>query len=130
MIDAVLIDVVRTPSGKGKTGGGLSSRHPVDLLAGTIRELLTRTGIDPALIEDVIVGVLSQAGRQAVNVGRNAALAAGVPESVPGTTVDRQCGSSLQATQFAVSGVIAGFYDVVLAGGVEMMSHNPINYAC
>lgn len=129
MNDAVLIDVIRTPSGKGKPGGQLSSLHPVDLLAGTIRDLVTRTGIEPGLIEDVIVGVLSQAGRQAINVGRNAALAAGLPETVPGTTVDRQCGSSLQATQFAVSGVISGFYDIVLAGGVEMMSHNPINYA-
>lgn len=129
MNEAVLVDVVRTPSGKGKPGGGLSSLHPVDLLAGAISELVTRTGVDPGAIEDVIVGVLSQAGRQAINVGRNAALAAGLPETVPGTTVDRQCGSALQATQFAVSGVVAGFYDVVLAGGVEMMSHNPINYA-
>lgn len=127
--DAVLVDVVRTPSGKGKPGGSLSSLHPVDLMAGTIRDLLDRTGIDPGTVEDVIVGVLSQAGRQAVNVGRNAALAAGLPETVPGTTVDRQCGSALQAVQFAVSGVVAGFYDVVLAGGVEMMSHNPINHA-
>lgn len=129
MTDAVLVDIVRTPSGKGKIGGQLSSLHPVDLLAGTIQHLMARTGIDPGLIEDVIVGVLSQAGRQAINVGRNAALAAGLPETVPGTTVDRQCGSGLQATQFAVSGVISGFYDVVLAGGVEMMSHNPINHA-
>ncbi|TKV57106.1 thiolase family protein [Nakamurella flava] len=129
MNEAVLVDVVRTPSGKGKPGGGLSALHPVDLLAGAIGELVTRTGIDPGAIEDVIVGVLSQAGRQAVNVGRNAALAAGLPETVPGTTVDRQCGSALQATQFAVSGVMAGFYDIVLAGGVEMMSHNPINHA-
>lgn len=129
MTEAVLVDIVRTPSGKGKPGGQLSSVHPVDLLAGTIRDLMERTGIDPALVEDVIIGALSQAGKQAINVARNAVLAAGLPENIPGTTVDRQCGSSLQAAQFAVNGVISGFYDVVLAGGVEMMSNNPINYA-
>ena len=129
MTEAVLVDIVRTPSGKGKPGGQLSSLHPVDLLAGTIRDLLSRTGLDPALVEDVIIGSLSQAGKQAINIARNAVLAAGLPETIPGTTVDRQCGSSLQAAQFAVNGVISGFYDVVLAGGVEMMSNNPINYA-
>ncbi len=129
MIEAVLIDIVRTPSGKGKPGGRLSALHPVDLLASAVRELLSRNDIDPALIEDVIVGTLSQSGRQAINIARNAVLAAGLPEAIPGTTVDRQCGSGLQATQFAVSGVASGFYDVVLAGGVEMMSSNPINYA-
>ena len=129
MMDAVLVDIVRTPSGKGKQGGQLSSVHPVDLLAGTIRDLLGRNDIDPAVIDDVIVGALSQAGRQSINIARNAVLAAGLPDTVPGTTVDRQCGSSLQAAQFAVNGVISGFYDVVMAGGVEMMSSNPINYA-
>lgn len=127
--EAVLVDIIRTPSGRGKSGGQLSALHPVDLLAGTIRGLLDRSSIDSVLIEDVIIGALSQSGRQSVNIGRNAALAAGLPETVPGTTVDRQCGSSLQATQFAVNGILSGFYDVVLAGGVEMMSSNPINYA-
>lgn len=127
--EAVLVDIVRTPSGKGKRGGQLSSMHPVDLLAGTIQDIVTRTGLDPALIEDCIIGALSQAGKQSINIARNAVLAAGLPDTIPGTTIDRQCGSSLQAAQFAVSGVISGFYDVVLAGGVEMMSNNPINYA-
>jgi acetyl-CoA acyltransferase len=127
--EAVLVDIVRTPSGKGKSGGQLSSLHPVDLLAGTIRDLMSRTGLDPALVEDVIIGALSQAGKQAINIARNGVLAAGLPDTIPGTTVDRQCGSGLQAAQFAVNGVISGFYDIVLAGGVEMMSNNPINYA-
>lgn len=129
MTEAVLVDIVRTPSGKGKSGGQLSAVHPVDLLAGTIQDLLSRSGIDPILIEDVIVGALSQSGKQSINIARNAVLAARLPEAIPGTTVDRQCGSSLQAAQFAVNGVRSGFYDVVLAGGVEMMSNNPINYA-
>jgi len=129
MTEAVLVDIVRTPSGKGKSGGQLSAVHPVDLLAGTIQDLLSRSGIDPILIEDVIVGALSQSGKQSINIARNAVLAARLPETIPGTTVDRQCGSSLQAAQFAVNGVRSGFYDVVLAGGVEMMSNNPINYA-
>jgi acetyl-CoA acyltransferase len=94
MTEAVLVDIVRTPSGKGKPGGQISSLHPVDLLAGTIRDLMARTDIDPALVEDVIIGALSQAGKQSINIARNAVLAAGLPDTIPGTTVDRQCGSS------------------------------------
>ncbi len=129
MISAVIVDAVRTPSGRGKKGGALAAHHPVDLLAHTLRALVERTGIDPAQIDDVIGGCLSQVGLQSVNITRNAVLAAGFPESVPGTTVDRQCGSSQQAVAFAAQGVIAGAYDVVIACGVESMSENPINAA-
>ena len=129
MSTAVIIDAVRTASGRGKPGGALSAQHPVDLLATVLQSLVERTGIDPALIDDVIGGCLSQVGEQAVNITRNAVLAAGFPESVPGTTVDRQCGSSQQATAFAAQGVIAGAYDVVIACGVEVMSRNPLNSA-
>jgi acetyl-CoA acyltransferase len=129
MSTAVIIDAVRTASGRGKPGGALSAQHPVDLLATVLQSLVERTGIDPALIDDVIGGCLSQVGEQAVNITRNAVLAAGFPESVPGTTVDRQCGSSQQAAAFAAQGVIAGAYDVVIACGVEVMSRNPLNSA-
>jgi acetyl-CoA acyltransferase len=122
----VIIDAVRTASGKGKPGGALSGVHPVDLLAQTLRALLDRNGIDPATIDDVIAGCVSQTGEQAVNIARTALLAAGLPESVPGTTVDRQCGSSQQAAHFAAQGVIAGAYDVVVACGVESMSRIPM----
>ncbi|MGI8457252.1 MAG: thiolase family protein [Propionibacteriaceae bacterium] len=126
MPSAVIVDAIRTPSGRGKPGGSLDPLHPVDLLAQTLQALVERTGVDPFLVEDVIGGCVSQTGQQAVNVTRNAVLAAGFPESVPAVTVDRQCGSSQQATSFAAQGVIAGAYDVVIACGVEMMSHNPI----
>jgi acetyl-CoA acyltransferase len=129
MSTAVIIDAVRTASGRGKPGGALSRQHPVDLLATVLRQLVDRNDFDPALIDDVIGGCLSQVGEQSVNITRNAVLAAGFPESVPGTTVDRQCGSSQQATAFAAQGVIAGAYDVVIACGVEVMSRNPINSA-
>jgi len=129
MSTAVIIDAVRTASGRGKPGGALSAQHPVDLLATVLRELVNRSGLLPALVDDVIGGCLSQVGEQSVNITRNAVLAAGFPESVPGTTVDRQCGSSQQATAFAAQGVIAGAYDVVIACGVEVMSRNPINSA-
>jgi acetyl-CoA acyltransferase len=122
----VIIDAVRTASGKGKPGGALSGVHPVDLLAQTLRALLDRNGIDPATFDDVIAGCVSQTGEQAVNIARTALLAAGLPESVPGTTVDRQCGSSQQAAHFAAQGVIAGAYDVVVACGVESMSRIPM----
>jgi acetyl-CoA acyltransferase len=92
--EAVIVEVVRTPVGKGKPGGALSGWHPVDLLAETLQALVERAGLDPAEIDDVITGCVSQAGQQAFNVGRNAVLAAGFPESVPATTIDRQCGSS------------------------------------
>jgi len=126
---AVIVDAIRTPSGRGKPGGALADLHPVDLFGAVLRELVARNDLDPALIDDVIGGCLSQVGEQAVNITRSAVLAAGFPVSVPGTTVDRQCGSSQQAATFAANGVIAGAYDIVIAGGVEMMSKNPINVA-
>jgi acetyl-CoA acetyltransferase family protein len=119
---AVIIDAVRTPI--GKRNGKLSAWHPVDLAAEVLKALVDRNGFDPALIDDVILGCVTQVGNQALNIGRNAALAAGLPESVPGTTVDRQCGSSQQATHFAAQGVLAGAYDLVIAGGIEAMSTN------
>jgi acetyl-CoA acyltransferase len=122
MPEAVIVDVVRTATGRGKPGGALSSVHPVDLLATTLTALLERTGIDPVRVDDVIGGCVSQVGQQSWNVTRNAVLAAGMPESVPATTIDRQCGSSQQAAHFAAQGVIAGAYDVVIACGVESMS--------
>jgi acetyl-CoA acyltransferase len=126
MTRAVIVDIVRTASGKGKPGGALSPVHPVDLLATVLKALVERTGIEPGLVDDVIAGCVSQAGDQAVNVARNALLTAGFPESVPGTTVDRQCGSSQQAAHFGAQGVIAGAYDAVIACGVESMSRVPI----
>ena len=122
--DAVIVGAVRTPI--GKRGGSLSHVHPVDLAAGVLRALQARTGIDPADVDDVIWGCVSQSGEQAVNISRNAVLSAGWPESVPGTTVDRQCGSSQQAVHFAAAGVIAGHYDLAVAGGVESMSRVPM----
>jgi len=129
MTTAVIVDAIRTPSARGKPGGALSGYHPVDLLAETLGALVTRSDLDPALVDDVIGGCLSQVGRQSVNITRNAVLAAGFPESVPGTTIDRQCGSSQQAASFAAQGVIAGAYDIVIACGVELMSQNPIGFA-
>lgn len=125
--DAVIVAAVRTPIGIGKPGRGvLSSLHPVDLSATVLTGLLDRAGLDPGLVDDVIWGCVSQVGEQSFNVGRNACLAAGFPDTVPGTTVDRQCGSSQQAVHFAAAGVIAGHYDVVIAGGVESMSRVPM----
>ncbi|WP_282778559.1 MULTISPECIES: thiolase family protein [unclassified Nocardia] len=122
MTSAVIVDAVRTPSGKGKPGGGLSDIAPATLLAGVLESLVERTGIDPALIDDVIGGCVTQSGEQAGNISRIALLAAGFPESVPATTVDRQCGSSQQAAHFAAQGVLAGAYDIAIACGVESMS--------
>jgi acetyl-CoA acyltransferase len=124
--DAVIVEAVRTPVGRGKPGGALSGHHPVDLLAATLEALVTRTGIDPGLVDDVLVGCVSQVGQQTFNVGRSAVLAAGFPESVPATTIDRQCGSSQQALHFAAQGVLAGSYDVALVAGVESMSRVPM----
>ena len=124
--DAVIVGAVRTPVGVGKPGKSLSGVHPGDLSAHVLSGLVERTGVDPALVDDVIWGCVSQVGEQSVNIGRNAALAAGFPESVPGTTVDRQCGSSQQAVTFAAAGLVAGHYDVVIAGGVESMSRVPM----
>ena len=124
MTEAVIVDAVRTPG--GKRGGQLKDWHPVDLAAEVLKELVKRNDLDPALIDDVILGCVMQTGEQAVNVARNAVLAAGFPESVPGTTIDRQCGSSQQAVHFAAQGVMAGVYDVVIAGGVEAMTRVPM----
>ncbi|MFS0899271.1 thiolase family protein [Mycolicibacterium litorale] len=124
--DAVIVGAVRTPIGKGKPSGALHEVLPADLLAHSLRELVTRTGIDPALVDDVIAGAVTQVGDQAVNIARNALLGAGFPESVPGTTVDRQCGSSQQAISFAAQGVVSGAYDIVIAAGVESMSRVPM----
>ncbi|NKY46940.1 thiolase family protein [Nocardia cerradoensis] len=126
MRDAVIVEAVRTPIGKGKATGALHDQHPVDLFAHSLREVVRRSGIDPVLIDDVIGGVVTQIGEQSVNITRRAALAAGYPESVPATTVDRQCGSSQQAIHFAAQGVLAGAYDIVVAGGLESMSRVPM----
>ncbi|MFF1905368.1 thiolase family protein [Kitasatospora sp. NPDC058218] len=126
MRDAVIVEAVRTPIGKGKPGGALSGVHPVELLAHTLRTLVGRSGIDPALVDDVIGGCVDQVGEQAMNTTRHAWLAAGLPESVPAATVDRQCGSSQQAVHFAAQGVIAGAYDLVVACGIESMSRVPM----
>jgi acetyl-CoA acyltransferase len=124
MTTAVIVDAVRTAG--GKRHGKLSGWHPVDLAAETLKALVERNDLDPALIDDVIMGCVMQVGAQSVNVGRNAVLAAGFPESVPATTVDRQCGSSQQALHFAAQGVMAGQYDVAVAAGVEVMSLVPM----
>jgi acetyl-CoA acyltransferase len=124
MREAVIVDAVRTPV--GRRDGGLKNWHPVDLLALTLKSIVQRNKLDPALVDDVIAGCVGQAGEQAFNVARNAVLAAGFPESVPGTTVDRQCGSSQQAAHFAAQGVIAGSYEVAIACGVESMSRVPM----
>jgi acetyl-CoA acyltransferase len=124
MRDAVIVAAVRTPL--GTRNGGLAGVHPADLSARVLRELAERTGIDPALVDDVVWGCVSQIGEQPFDIARTAALGAGWPESVTGVTVDRQCGSSQQAVHFAAAGVIAGQYDVVVAGGVESMSRVPM----
>jgi len=126
MRSAVIVDAVRTPAGRGKPGGALSGVHPVDLLAGVLEALIQRSALDPHLVEDVIGGCVTQAGEQAMNVTRQAVLAAGLPHEVPATTVDRQCGSSQQAAHFAAQGVLAGTYEVVIACGVESMSRVPM----
>jgi acetyl-CoA acyltransferase len=122
--DAVIVAAVRTPV--GKRNGGLSGVHPVDLSSQVLQALAARTGLDPAVVDDVIWGCVSQVGEQTFDIARNAVLAAGWPESVPGVTVDRQCGSSQQSVHFAAAGVISGQYDVVVAGGVESMSRVPM----
>ncbi|WP_395572445.1 thiolase family protein [Streptomyces sp. BK79] len=126
MRDAVVVEAVRTPMGKGRPNGALAHVHPVELLAHTLRALVERSGVDPALIDDVIGGTVDQVGEQAMNTTRYALLSAGFPESVPATTVDRQCGSPQQAVHFAAQGVIAGAYDLVVACGAESMSRVPM----
>jgi acetyl-CoA acyltransferase len=123
---AVVIDIVRSPFGRGRAGGILNGLHPVSLYAEMLQALVARTGVDPTLIEDVITGCVIQVGEQAGNIGRQAVLAAGFPHSVPAVTLDRKCGSAQQAIDFAAQGIIAGAYDVVVAGGVEMMSLVPM----
>ena len=127
MQNAVIVDALRTPL--GKRNGRLKEWHPVDLAGVALRELVARTGIDPNLIDDVIMGCVMQVGEQSLNIARNAVLAAGLPETIPGTTVDRQCGSSQQAAHFAAQGVMAGAYDVVIAAGVEVMTRVPMGSA-
>ena len=124
MATAVIVDAVRTAG--GKRNGKLSGWHPADLAGETLKALVERNDLDPAVIDDVIMGCVMQVGAQAVNVARNAVLAAGFPESVPATTIDRQCGSSQQSAHFAAQGVIAGAYDVVVAAGIEVMSLVPM----
>jgi acetyl-CoA acetyltransferase family protein len=126
MREAVIVEAVRTPLGRGKPGGALSEIHAVDLLAHALKSVIERSGVDPLQVDDVIAGCVSQVGEQAGNVARNGWLAAGYPVEVPGTSVDRQCGSSQQAIHFAAQGVQAGAYDMVIAGGVESMSRVPM----
>jgi acetyl-CoA acyltransferase len=124
MHEAVIIDAVRTPL--GRRNGSLSDWHPVDLAAETLKALTERNSLDPVLVDDVIMGCVSQVGEQTYNIGRNAVLGAGWPDSVPGVTIDRQCGSSQQSVHFAAQGVMAGAYDVVVAAGVESMTRVPM----
>jgi acetyl-CoA acetyltransferase family protein len=124
MPNAVIVDALRTPL--GRRNGKLKDQHPVDLSARVLRAIVERNDLDPALVEDVIMGCVMQVGEQGINIARNAALAAGFPETTVGTTVDRQCGSSQQAAHFAAQGVIAGAYDVVIAAGIESMSRVPM----
>jgi acetyl-CoA acyltransferase len=127
MRDAVIVEAVRTPT--GKRNGGLAGIHSADLSAHVLRAIVERTGIDPVVVDDVVWGCVSQIGEQTFDIARTAVLSAGWPESVPGTTVDRQCGSSQQAVHFAAAGLIAGQYDVAVAGGVEVMSRTPMGAA-
>ena len=124
MINAVIVDAVRTPG--GRRNGKLKDWHPADLAAHVLKAIEHRNGLDPAMVDDVIMGCVMQVGEQSLNIGRNAVLAAGWPETVPATTVDRQCGSSQQALHFAAQGVMAGAYDVVVAAGVEVMTRTPM----
>ena len=124
MFEAVIVDAVRTPA--GRRNGMLKDWHAADLLAHVLKALEERNGLDPVVVDDVITGCVMQVGEQSLNIGRNAVLAAGWPESVPATTVDRQCGSSQQAIHFAAQGVMAGAYDVVIAAGVEGMTRTPM----
>ncbi|WP_433562681.1 thiolase family protein [Nocardia sp. CA-151230] len=126
MRDAVIVAAVRTPIGRGRPGGALEFVHPVDLMAHSLRTVVDRTGVDPAAIDEVIGGVVSQVGEQATNISRRAALAAGYPESVPATTVDRQCSASQQALRFAAHAVIAGDCEIAVATGVESVSRIPM----
>ena len=127
MSEAYIVEAVRTPV--GKKNGGLSTAHPADLGAHVLRELVERSGIDPAVVEDVVFGCLDTLGPQAGDIARTCWLAAGLPEEIPGTTIDRQCGSSQQALHFAAQAVMSGTNDVIVAGGVQNMSAIPITAA-
>ncbi|WP_029429794.1 thiolase family protein [Blastococcus sp. URHD0036] len=129
MPPAVIVDAVRSPMGRGKAGGALSGLHPVDLLAQVLSALAERNSLDPATIDDVLVGCVGQNGEQSATPGRQAVLAAGWPESVPSVTIERKCGSGQQALDFAVQGVVAGAYDIAVAAGVESMSRVPMGSA-
>jgi acetyl-CoA acyltransferase len=130
MNSAVIVDAVRSPMGRGKPEkGALSGLHPADLLGQVFAALLARTGVDPATVDDVLVGCVSQAGEQSATPGRQAWLAAGFPTSVPSVTIERKCGSGQQAVEFAAAGIVAGLYDIAVAGGVESMSRVPMGSA-
>ncbi|WP_111735267.1 thiolase family protein [Roseovarius amoyensis] len=129
MRNPVIVDALRTPMGRGKQGGSLSAVHPSDLLGQVLKALVERNGIDPARVDDVLVGCVSQVGEQSATPGRWALLSAGFPASVPSTTIDRKCGSGQQAVHFAAHGIAAGAYDIVIAGGVESMSRVPMGSA-
>lgn len=126
---AVIVDAVRSPMGKGKPGGGLSQVHAVELLAQVLDKLVKRSDLDPGTVDDVLIGCVSQVGEQSYTPGRMALLAAGWPEHVPSTTIDRKCGSSQQAVHFAAQGIVAGAYDIAVAGGIESMSRIPMGSA-
>src|ERR671929_2452049 len=127
MRDAVIVEAVRTPI--GRRNGGLSGVHPAELSAHVLNALVDRAGVEPVAVDDVIWGCVGQVGEQTFDIGRTAVLTAGWPESVTGVTVDRQCGSSQQSVHFAAAGLVAGQYDVVVAGGVESMSRVPMGAA-
>ena len=126
MTRAVIVDAVRSPMARGKKTGALADLHPVDLLAQVLSALVRRNGIDPGLVDDVLVGCVGQAGEQSATPGRQALLAAGFPEHVPSVTIERKCGSGQQAVEFAAAGIVAGLYDIAIAGGVESMSRVPM----
>ena len=129
MSQAVIVDAVRSPMGRGKPGGALSSVHPVDLLAQVLAALVARSQLDPGRVDDVLVGCVGQAGEQSATPGRMAWLGAGFPAEVPSVTIERKCGSGQQAVDFAVQGIMAGAYDIVIAAGVESMSRVPMGSA-
>src|SRR4051812_36223007 len=129
MPNAVVVDAVRSPMGRGKASGALASLHPAELLGQIFSALLDRTAVDPATVDDVLIGCVSQAGEQSATPGRQAWLAAGFPTSVPSVTIERKCGSGQQAIEFAAAGIVAGLYDIAIAGGVESMSRVPMGSA-
>lgn len=129
MTRAVIVDAVRSPTGRGRAQGALAGVHPSDLLAQVLAGLVARNDLDPGLIDDVLIGCVNQSGEQSATPGRQALLAAGFPTHVPSVTIERKCGSGQQAVDFAVQGITAGAYDIVVAGGVESMSRVPMGSA-